>query len=252
MNRLRMAVLTGVAGVAGLGLATLVSLPTSEETPVAITEPQRQAPAALTVDVPQVPAAAEHLPPLTFELVTTWSNATGASRTTVQRITRTRDRVRLELDGGRREWLFERNPVHRDRATGYLIDHDARQVQVHHDSDLRSALQLRGWADVVMMRFNAGALASLQETGERRDVAGATFHHYRASTASAAGVIEAWWSPELLLAMDQTSREAGSVTIHARLRELSRVIDEAVLMAPASRFPAYEVADAVDLRDHRS
>ena len=51
-------------------------------------------------------------------LETTRSGPDGTQRTT-QTITRSHDRVRLALDGGRQEWLFLQNVIYRDRAAAY-------------------------------------------------------------------------------------------------------------------------------------
>jgi hypothetical protein len=133
-----------------------------------------------------------------------------------------------------------------ERASGYLINHQTREIHVHHESDLRNSLRLRGWADVVMMRFDPQWLEALEDTGELRHEGGATFHRYRSAATTTTGLIEAWWSPELLLPLEQTSRETGPVTIRARILKLSRAVDASLLADPSARFPDYEQRDAVD------
>ncbi|MCC7125756.1 MAG: hypothetical protein IT178_12970, partial [Acidobacteria bacterium] len=92
-------------------------------------------------------------------------------------------------------------------------------------------------------------VASLADTGERRTVAGITFYRYRAADA-ATGLVDAWWSPSLLLALEQTTRETDGRSVTTRVVSLTRDVDTAVLAAPAERFPAYAVLDAADGNDH--
>ncbi|MGE3884969.1 MAG: hypothetical protein AB7H81_00920 [Vicinamibacterales bacterium] len=254
MNRFVLAALLGVAGIATVAAVVTTRQAATDEGPaVAIILPERSAPDPPdAAPVPAVPANADAIDPIAYTLVTTWQGGPAGKRTTEQDVTRTRTRAHLVLDGGRREWLFERNPVHPDRVAGYLIDHDAKEIHVHHDSDLRSTLHIRGWADVVMMRFDPKVLSSLRETGERRTVAGAEFRRFVAGPDAGMGVVEVWWSEALLLPLASTSRESGSVTVDAMVERLSNEIDSAVLADPAVRFPAYEVLDASDARDHRS
>ncbi len=168
----------------------------------------------------------------------------------MQRVTRTADRVHLVLEGGQREWLFTRNPVFPDRVSGELIDHGSRRIEQYDESDLRRHLLFRGWADVLAMRADPEQVLSLADTGEQRTVAGVTFHRYRGGEA-ATGLVEAWWSPSLLLALEQTTRESPTRSVTTRVVALTREVDTSVLASPAARFPAYERIDAADGNDHR-
>lgn len=249
-----LAALLGVAGIATVAVLVTARQATTGEGPGAeITLPERSAPDPPdAAPIPAVPACADAIDPIAYTLVTTWQGGPAGRRTTEQHVTRTRTHAHLVLDGGRQEWLFERNPVHPDRVVGYLIDHDAREIHVHHDSDLRNTLRLRGWADVLMMRFDPRVLATLRETGEQRTVAGAEFRRFVAAPDAGLGVVEVWWSEALLLPLATRSRESGSLTVEATVKRLSKEIDPAVIDDPAVRFPAYEVLDASDVRDHRS
>jgi len=256
MNRLLLAGLLGVTGTAMVAVLVTARQPLQNDSPAAdITMPERSAPPpalAGSAAAPPVPAGAERLEPIAYTLVTTWRATAGAERSTTQRITRARDRAHVVLDGGGQEWLFERNPVHPDRVSGYLIDHAAREIRVQHDSDLRNSLRIRGWADVLLMRFDPGAVARLRDTGERRQVEGVRFHRFVASEEPVAGVTEVWWSQELLLPLAWTTRESDTVTVKTRVEHLSRDVDRGLLADPSTRFPGYEWLDATDARDHRS
>jgi hypothetical protein len=127
----------------------------------------------------------------------------------------------------------------------------AREIRAHQETDLRNALHIRGWIDVLTMRFDLATLESLRDTGERRQVAGATFHRFRSDQSRESGVVETWWSPEFLLPLELVTRESGSVTATARVHDLSRRFDASLLSTPAQRFPAYAVVDLVDAGEHR-
>ena len=111
--------------------------------------------------------------------------------------------------GTDKEWLFERNPVDRRRVSGYLIEHGARQILMHQESDLRHEQQLRGWADAFMMRFDPTVLARLRRTDQHDSAFGATFTRYVAADMNADGVVEVWWSEAQLLPLRQQVRQRG-------------------------------------------
>lgn len=195
-----------------------------------------------------VPASAATLPSLTFVLETTRVDPRGTHRTT-QTITRTPNRIRVELPGGRQEWVFVRNLVYGDRASAYLIDHDAREIRFHDEGPLRSRLGIHGWMDVLTIRFDPGVLASLRQTGERRDAGGAPALRFVAREPREDGIAEVWWSDELLLPLSVTRRLGGAETTSVVAR-LSRTEKPILLADPGAMFPEYKDVDAADAGDH--
>jgi hypothetical protein len=190
------------------------------------------APAAIP-DPPTLPHGAEALAPIRFTVTTTWSGARG-KRTTSQYVTRTADRVHLVMGGGRKEWLFERNPLDRRRVSGYLIDHDARQILAYQESDLRNEQQLRGWADALMIRFDPALLPRLRRLNEHEMMGGATFRRHVAQDRSSDGVLEVWWSDALLLPLRLQVRQQGTL-ITAVVDRLETAVSLTVLADPRTR-----------------
>jgi len=247
--------------LAGLGLALVAAVAAivtarqpagMGDLEVAFVPPTRTSLSPPTPDpVPRVPAAAEEIVPIAYTLTTTWEGAAGSRPPVVQHVTRARDRVHVLVNGGRHEWVFERNPVYQDRVSAWQVDHAAREIRAHQETDLRNSLHIRGWIDVLTMRFDLATLGSLRDTGERRQVAGATFHRFRSYQSREPGVVETWWSPEWLLPLELVTRESGAVTATARIHDLSRNIDVSLLSSPAQRFPAYAAVDLVDAGEHR-
>jgi hypothetical protein len=214
--------------------------------------PDRRAPAAAAPALPPpVPPAADRIAPMAYTVTTTWTATDGVSRSTVQHVTRTASRVHLVLDNGRKEWVFDRNLVHPDRVSGVMVDHDARQILQYDETELRTALQLRGWADVLMMRVDPSVLAGLRATGDERQVAGLTFRLHRAEPPPDRGMVEVWWNQEQLLALGSVARESATLTVTTRVEDLRTPADAAVLGNVADRFPDYERLDAIDASDHR-
>jgi len=202
------------------------------------------------VEIPEVPNEANDIVPVTFRLRSTLAVPGRPRRVTTQLVTRSASRVRLVLDGGRREWLFERNPVDARRVSGWLIDHYSREILVHQETDLRSEQQVRGWADVLMMRFDPVQLRTLRPTGEAKQVDGLVFNRHVASDRTARGVVDVWWSEAGLLPLLMTVR--GSLgTTTSTIEAMDRRVDLACLADPRTRFPGYEVIDVVDARDRR-
>jgi hypothetical protein len=197
---------------------------------------------------PELPARANELSPLSFEWVSAWEGPNGARGRKTQTVLRTADRILVVLDGGANEWLFERNPVDPRRVSGYLIDHPKRQVLVHHDSDLRTKLRLRGWTDALTLGFDAAILVDLRATGEHRSVGGVSFERYVAPQTAAPGVVEVWWSESLLMPLQLTVRE-GEVERTSMLEALDTRVQTERLGDPRRRFPGYAVLDIADLYD---
>jgi hypothetical protein len=238
-----------VAGVAVVG--THRSMADTGAAGEAIHLPERTAtPVPQSGEPRPAPAAADALAPLTITLATVWEGPRGQRHETTQVVMRTTDRVRLVLDGVRKEWLFQRNAVEPARVSGYLVDHTSRQILVHDESELRTGQGLRGWADVLMMRFDPQILSTLQATGKRNRVDGDTFTQYIAADRQRRGVVEVWWSDALLLAQRLVVREADYVTT-STITRIDRAIERSTLADPRGRFPDYEIIDPGDAGDHR-
>jgi hypothetical protein len=238
-----------------MGAATAAALMTRRESPerfakaAGIVASQRTAAEPpILPRPPSVPAQAASIPSLTFVVETTRSGPDGASRT-AQTITRSRDRLRVALEGGRREWLFLQNVVYRDRAAAYSTDHDRREVRLYEESALRSVTGIRGWLDVLTLRFEPSVLAKLRDTGKRRMIGETIFTRYVARDLVAGSVQEVWWSDELLLPLSLTIRGARTTTTSI-VNRLAHTADAAVLMDPMFRFPNYKVLDPADAHDH--
>lgn len=196
-----------------------------------------------------MPASANDVPPMVFTVVTTRTDEHGTRRVSKQTVTRTIDRIRLVPDGSQREWLFERNPVDPRRISGYLIDHRARQILVHQESDLRNREQLRGWADAWFMRFEPRQLSGMRRTKETVAIGGATFARYIGGGASGEAE-EVLWSDRYLLPGQLTFREAAVVTI-SRIENLKFPSRTPDLGDPRALYPQYQVLDLADVGDDR-
>lgn len=184
---------------------------------------------------------------MAFTLKTTWSGPTGR-HTTTQAVTRSANAVRMAVEGGHEEWLFVRNLHYPDRASGYLIDHPARQIRPHEESRLGETLHIRGWSDVLTMRFDPATLEHLRDTGERRSAGGATFARFAAVDPTNDGIEDVWWSDALLLPLSLNMRQ-GASHVSATIEGLTRQVDASVLVDPMTRFPDYEVRDPSDADD---
>ncbi len=198
---------------------------------------------------PSLPEGADLLPPIRFTATTTWSGPQGR-RTTSQQVTRTVDRIHLLLLGTDKEWLFERNPIDRRRVSGYLIDHGARQILMHQESDLRNEQQLRGWADALMMRFDPAVLARLRRTDQQDSAFGAAFTRYVAGDIKADGVVDVWWSDALLLPLRLQVRQRD-VLVTSVLSQLETPAALTMLADPRGRLTDYEVLEVADSRERR-
>lgn len=199
---------------------------------------------------PSVPDQGDALGPVSFRVTTVWEQAGRPVRRLTQRVTRTRERVRLVPDGATTEWWFVRNPVDPRRVTGFLVDHEAQQILVHEERDLHARQQIRGWADVLTLRFAPELLQALRTTGEQESAGGATFARYVAPDAAAEGVVEVWWSDAALLPLRLTVRRSGSVMTSVLDRFDNDVDLDAMGADPRARFSAYRVLDVVDTHEH--
>jgi hypothetical protein len=237
----------GAAGLVAL-LWTGVRPTLPDEPPAVPVQPAERAAESprSTQPPPPVPGAAEELAPVT---IVVRSGVRGRLATT-QIVTRTRDRVHLVVEDERKEWLFVRNSVWPDRLSGYLTDHGAKQIVEYDDTALLNHQGLRGWADVVTMRFDPRLLGALRATGNVDRRFGTDFSQFVSPTSDGPGVVEVWWSHTLVLPLRLVVRE-GSAVLSAEILDIGPVTDDAALDMPARRFPDYAALDVADASDHR-
>jgi hypothetical protein len=212
--------------------------------------PTRRSPAPPALEPPALPVGGDAIPATTFELATVRRAGEGPETHRTDSVVRTERRVSLVAMGGGEEWLFERNSVDPRRVAAYRVDHARGQILVYDESDLRVRLQLRGWTDVLTMRFPREVLGTLRGTGEREERAGATFERYVGREDG--GIVEVWWSDTLLLPLRLTVYEAGARTTSLVEGLVSGVADSLLaerLADPRLRFPSYLVLDVADVDD---
>ena len=237
----------------GLAAAPPSEAAADPEAAIAVPAPSRRISASppAPVDPPALPAGADAVPPMTISVVTSWRGGNGQPNQTRQSVLRTAERILVIPEGGREEWLFVRNVVDPRRLAGYLVDHSRRRVLVHDESDLHPRLELRGWADVLMMRFDPRGLGAMTATGERQSAAGASFERYVSTADGPRDVAEVWWSETLLLPLRLTVHSpAGETTSVIEASE--RSLDAARLSEPRLRWSGYETIDVADEADRAS
>jgi len=249
MRRIVLGVLLFMVGAATVAALTRWHQPVeSDEAGAAVVLSERNSPdPPLISQPPSVPASAAHLPRLSYVLKTTRSSKAGRQVST-ESMTRSHDRVRMTLEDGQ-EWLFVQNTRYPTRVFGYSIDHKAREILLHEETTLRTEMGIRGWADVLTMRFDPAILGTLRDTGERRQMAGATATRFVSPDPARDGVTEVWWSEELLLPLSVTARKAD-VTVTSVVDGLTTDVDASLLADPDQRFPQYKSEDVADAHDH--
>lgn len=186
-------------------------------------------------------------PAWSIHLTTERTDARGTRRLAGQTVVRTGERVTLVPDGSRKEWVFEKNPLDARRVSGYLVDHDARQVLMHHESDLRNRERLSGWSDVWHMRFDPKELGRMIRTDERSTIGGVPFVRYQRHAGL--GVTQVDWNHEHGLPGRVEVRDADGLTV-LRIDRLTRE-DGTSPGDPRFRYPDYEILDVADLGEHR-
>ena len=144
---------------------------------------------------------------------------------------------------GRQEWLFEQNPVDPRRVSAWLIDHDTHVIVLHEESDVRNALGLNGWANVLTLRIRFRGAGRPQVDGE------VSRHRRQPLPALAApdtkpGIADAWWNEELLLAGAFVLRDPARTRV--TIETLRPGVDAQLLRAPALRFKSYKVVDRAE------
>ena len=119
---------------------------------------------------------------------------------------------------------------------------------MHEDSDLRNGQQIRGWMDVLTLRFDADSLLRLENTGAKKTVEGVSFRQYRQPSAQAEGVDEVWWSEDLLLPLSLITRQ-GSIRTTVVVEAIEANVEWRRLENPVRRLPDYEIRDISDARE---
>ncbi len=209
--------------------------------------PQRQKLAAAPAIVPALPASASDVQPMTLVVSTRMSEGTRPSSVVTHTVLRSADRV-LVTSAGQVEWLFERNPVDRRRVSGYLTDHRARRILVYQERDLRTAEHIRGWVDVLTLRFDPESLGGMRATGEKTRHGGRTFTQYVAAKPAGEGALEVWWDPDQWLPSRLLTRH-GSSLLTLTVDSIVEGVDASRLRSPLLRFPGYSVQDVTDARE---
>ena len=110
-------------------------------------------------------------------------------------------------------------------------------------------MRIRGWLDVLTLRFDPAVLPTLRDTGEQRQVGDATFKRYVANAPGRDGVAEVWWSEGLVLPLSLTVRASG-VEVTSVVKGLTWSGDAMLLAEPSVRFPSYKTVDPADASDH--
>lgn len=246
-NTFRSAVAPGVAIAVLLGIKAAV-VPVSVTASIqsgkqpdawVITVPKRRIADAPPAPPPSLPSRADSVVPLTIDVVVRRESGLSSSRTVRQRIARTATRIHMESDG--REWLFERNPIDPRRVAAAFVEHRSQAVILYEETDLRMALGIRGWADVLALGFDRDALSDYRPTGETRTIGGVRFtgHVVRGKTDDRADV---WWSDAQGFSSDFVTKD-GNVRSHFSVERIRPGVDADVLTPAPSRFPRYRVYD---------
>ena len=115
---------------------------------------------------------------------------------------------------------------------------------LYEETDLRMALGIRGWVDVLSLGFSGEALNRYERTKDVRSIAGIQFVRY-AGKGKDSSADEVWWSDEQVLPSRFTIRDSAGTTQFAI--ERARLGADASLLQPAIvRFPQYRVFDLAD------
>ena len=212
------------------------------DTPV-IVSPRRATSPPVVAVLPELPPRASAILPSTMVVSIERRRPSGPASKSRQTITRTATRVHMAIADGR-ELLFERNPVDPRRVSGFVVHHDKRTIVRYDDTELRNWMALRGWADVITLGFDTGALGALQSTTQKKSLAGWTFVRFIARDRDHP-VRDVWWNAdEALPSSFRIVDGAGSTTM--TVIRIDRVAKDEVLRSPAVRFPKYRVVDLTD------
>ena len=205
--------------------------------------PNRREADAPPAGPPDLPPGADRVTPVTVEVMIRRQPSEGEARTVRQTINRAADRIHVASSAGG-EWLFERNVRDPRRLFGWAIDHASRVIVVYDESDLRTALGLRGWISVLTLGFDLESLADLKASGQTRSMEGIAFAHYAADREDGA-IREVWWSDGQILSCEFVTADSDGST-RFTVESVRIGVDTALLQAPPTRFPAYRVFELAD------
>lgn len=118
--------------------------------------PERAAAPRTVEPPPALPPEALDVTPSIFAV----HAGTEGSPAAVQTVTRTVDRVLVEMPGNI-EWLFVRNPTDIRRVSAMWTDHATKTIVVYEESDLRRTMGIRGWLDVITLGTDASSRSAL-------------------------------------------------------------------------------------------
>lgn len=169
----------------------------------ALTVPKRRVADAPPAPPPPLPAGALSVKPATVEIAIRRGPASRTQQVVRQTVSRTSERIHLTANDGR-EWLFERNPIDPRRVSASLIEHASQAIVLYEETDLRMALGIRGWADVLALGFDTQVLGRYERKQDVRTIGGIRFARY-ASDATG-GAADVWWSEDQ--ALPSTSRSS--------------------------------------------
>jgi hypothetical protein len=217
------------------------------QVPVRPTVPHRVSREPAPAGPPDLPAEALGIRPLTVEVRGLWPDGTDA---TVYHVTRTADRVHVRA-GPTREWFYARNPVDPRRVSGVMVDTAQRVLVSYEESELRNVVGIRGWLDVITLGVDLAALEGMDATQESRVVDRVAFTRFTARGQNDA-ISDVWWSQSHLLPLQVVSRGTnGTPAVRLSVVAIRDAVDEALLQAPAVRFPGYrEIGYADWLEKH--
>lgn len=219
------------------------------QAPAPFAAPSRGARPPAPAAPPDLPAEALTLRPLTVEVTGRPVSLDGPDAR-VQRVTRTVDRVHVQVSPTR-EWLYVRNPIDARRVSGVMIDHGQRVLVTFEESELRNAVGLRGWIDVLTFGFDTATLVDMEATTESRVADAVAFRRFTARRSTDA-VVEVWWNREDLLPLEVVVREPnGAAATPLAIQAIRGSVDQTLLRSPVSRFPTYrEIGYADWLEGH--
>lgn len=200
--------------------------------------PVRRVPDAPPHRLPDLPAGALSLEPLTIE-TTVRRAAEGRAWVMRRTVARTVERVHITGSDGH-EWLLQRNPRDPRRASGTLIDHSRRALVFHDESDLRNRLGLRGWADVLTLGFDPAVLSTLPRRAGSRWLERLQFARYMLPSGT-----EVWWNDELLLPARFTTGD-GAAALQVAIARITPGVDSTLLRPATDRFPRYRTIDLAE------
>jgi hypothetical protein len=203
----------------------------------------RRTPEARPATPPPLPAAADCVAPLTLDVRIHRQVKARRREDWRQTIQRTADRIHVSGADGR-EWLFERNVRDTRRVSGSLVDHDSRTIVVYEESDLRNAVGIAGWANVLALGLDPDWFGSLVPTVEMRIVNG--IRAVRHTPVDRRGnPSEVWWAADEALPVAFTIAD-GTATTRLSVERVAAGADAALLRPPASRFPHYAIVQFAD------